>query len=70
MDALPSEQEVIRQAFVVVLATDVISLARKRAALARLERLTGSDGCPAGGCGPCHRRRRCEDEVEEIMATA
>lgn len=70
MDASSSEQEVIRQAFVVVLATDVISHARKRIALARLEGVTGADGCPTGGCGTCQRRRRCEEAVQEIMATA
>lgn len=64
------EQHVIRQAFVVVLATDVICPPRKRDALARLERVIAPDACPAGGCGPCHRRRSCEEAVEEIMATA
>lgn len=70
MDALPTEQTVIHQASVVVLATDVISQARKRAALARLDRVNEADGCPTGGCGPCPRRRRCEEAVQEIMATA
>ncbi|MGQ9365362.1 hypothetical protein [Azospirillum sp. ST 5-10] len=70
IDLRPAADDILQEAFVCVVGSDVVTRASKRTMLAALAALKAARGCPPAACAGCALRRDCEARVVDIIGAA